>query len=268
MAKRSRTTNGRTMDRRLQEQRGQGKGSAYKPWLTIQDVPSQGLSHRIKGWTTGRVHHLLSNLERDVFYLLDWSEQVLDIREQYPLLPLEETEAIAAQIGIRHPVDPRTRHTVVMTTDFLLDVLVGNTTAQQARSVKPAEQLSKPRTLEKLEIERRYWQVRGVDWGIVTEYEIPTPQTDTLRLLHGYWQLDGRLASDVQSSEVIQFLLDKGALFPVGDLVQACDSTLQLSAGTTLTVLYHLLATRQLAFNLAEPFTKQSRVVPGKVVQA
>jgi ABC-type multidrug transport system fused ATPase/permease subunit len=74
---------------------------------TFALVASQGLASRIKGWKTGRVHHLLSELETSYFYLLEWSLSVLDIREQFPLLPLEETLAIADQCGIAHPNDPR-----------------------------------------------------------------------------------------------------------------------------------------------------------------
>lgn len=45
------------------------------------------------------MHHFLSKLETNYFYWLDWSPIVSDIREQYPLLPLEETrQAIAVLI--------------------------------------------------------------------------------------------------------------------------------------------------------------------------
>lgn len=268
MAKRSRNTSERIITRRLREGRGQGNGATYKPWLTVQDVPSQGLTHRIKGWTTERVHHLFSNLERDVFYLLDWSECILDIREQYPLLPLGETEAGAKQVGVRHPTDPHTQQAVVMTTDFLLDVQEGHTTVQQARTVKPADQLDNPRVLEKLEIERRYWQSRGVDWGIVTEHEISTVQAANIRLLHGYQQIDERLSGHVNLPEVIQFLLSHPLPNRVGDIVESCDGTLQLIPGTALTVLYQLLATHQVTFNLAEPLTDQTVLSVGEVVQS
>jgi len=257
MAKCSRKTSERTITRRLREGRGQGRGATYKPWLTVQDVPSQGLSHRIKGWTTQRVHHLFSNLERDAFYLLDWAEVVVDIREQYPLLPLQETEGIAEQMGVRHPEDPRTGHSVVMTTDFLVDVQGTGGIIQQAHTVKPAEMLDNPRTLEKLEIERRYWQSRDVDWGIVTEYEIPTPQTHNVRLLHGYQQIDDRLPAEVDVSEVVRFLLDNSHARLIAELAQYGDHVLNLASGTTLTVLYHLLATRRMAFNLSEPLAEQ-----------
>jgi hypothetical protein len=258
MAKRSRKTDECTIARRQQEGRGQGHGATYKPWLTVQDVPSQGLTHRIQGWTTRRVHHLFSNLERDALYLLDWAEEVIDIREQYPLLPLEETQAIAEQIGVRHPTDPRTQHAVVMTTDFLLDVQTGESIFQQARTAKPIDQLENRRVLEKLEIERRFWQARNVDWGIVTEHEIPPVQSANIRLLHGYQQVNERLPEPGRLTEVMNFLLDASRSRELGDIAVRCDQALRLVPGTALTVLYHLLATRQLMFNLAEPLTSQT----------
>ncbi len=100
MAKRKRENTPDIIDRRIKEGRGAGRGGDYKPWLLVQDVPSQGLASRVKGVKTGRVHHLLSQLEHRCFLILDWSEQVTDIREQYPLLPLKETFALAESLGI------------------------------------------------------------------------------------------------------------------------------------------------------------------------
>ena len=43
--------------RYLKEGRGQGTGADYKPWIYIHDFPSRGISARIPGRTTGRIHH-------------------------------------------------------------------------------------------------------------------------------------------------------------------------------------------------------------------
>lgn len=67
------------------EGRGQGQGADYKPWLTVRDVPSRGRSHRSLGMTTGRAHHFLSDIELRSFLLFDWVQDVVDIREQFPL---------------------------------------------------------------------------------------------------------------------------------------------------------------------------------------
>ena len=85
-----------SIDSRFLTERSQGEGAAYKPWLLVQDLPSLGRVHRVKGWKHGRVHHLLSDLEARVFFIYEWSLQIIDIREQYPLLPLDETLAISS----------------------------------------------------------------------------------------------------------------------------------------------------------------------------
>ena len=48
-----------------------GELMEYKPWIQIQDFPSKGIVSRVKGRTTGRIHHLMSNLELRYFLLLD-----------------------------------------------------------------------------------------------------------------------------------------------------------------------------------------------------
>nr|WP_269843845.1 TnsA endonuclease N-terminal domain-containing protein [Domibacillus epiphyticus] len=47
---------------------------------------------------------------------------MVDIIEQYPLLPVEETIVIADELGLKNPADPRTGEPIVMTTDFLVTV--------------------------------------------------------------------------------------------------------------------------------------------------
>ena len=66
------------------EGRGQGTGEDYKPWINIQDFPSNGLATRER--VENKSHPpILSKLERDYFYVLEWNNIVVDIREQFPL---------------------------------------------------------------------------------------------------------------------------------------------------------------------------------------
>ncbi len=147
MAKRSRSNDQQKIEKHLKKGRGEGRGATYQLWLRIQDVPSQGLASRVKGWKTGREHHLMSNLETNYFFVLDWSQSVLDIREQFPLLPLEETQEIAQQCGFVHPTDPSTQQSVVMTTDFLITLQQNLQHIEQARAIKPASDLQSQRVL-------------------------------------------------------------------------------------------------------------------------
>src|SRR5699024_12871486 len=74
--------------------------------------------------------------------------------------------------GIKHPADPKTGDPIVMSTDFLLTVDKGQGVFEVAHTIKMKDKLLEERVLEKFEIERVYWERRGISWGIVTEEEI------------------------------------------------------------------------------------------------
>lgn len=267
MAKRNRKTDRRVIENRINAGRGQGRGKAYQPWLRIQDVPSNGLAHRVKGWKTGRVHHLLSMLELNYFYVLEWSLWVSDIREQYALLPLEETLTIAEQGGIRHPADPQTQEPIVMTTDFVITRAQAEGEVDQARTVKPSDKLASARVLEKLEIERRYWQRRNTDWGVVTEREIPEIWVKNVELLHGYLSLADRLPlTEADILAIVTVLLPQIGQLPLRQASGDCDRQLGLEPGSSLAVVYHLLAHRRWRIDmhqLLEPGKKLALLAAG-----
>lgn len=187
MSKRKRLFTEESKTKLIKEGRGSGIGSEYLPWLTIQDVSSKGRSTRLKGIKTDRQHEFLSDLERNYFYILEFSGEVIDIREQYPLLPIEETILIAKELGIKHPQHPQTKEPIVMTTDFLITI---NDGTDVARTVKLSDDLLNPRVLEKFQIERVYWEKNNIDWGIVTEKEIDQVYTKNISFVHNYYNLD------------------------------------------------------------------------------
>jgi hypothetical protein len=154
--------------RYIREGRGQGVGASYKPWITVRDFPSRGMVSRVKGQKTGRIYHLMSNYETALFYLLDWSDNVIDIREQYPLSDLSKVIEIAEAAQIKYPYDSRSGFPYVITSDFYIETTSGIIVI----AVKPTSELEKPRVREKLEIERRYWISQNIKWEIVTDREI------------------------------------------------------------------------------------------------
>ncbi|MBS4189771.1 TnsA endonuclease N-terminal domain-containing protein [Bacillus sp. FJAT-49705] len=101
----------------MKEGRGQGELSNYKPWINIQDFGSSGRVHRLNVWKTNRIHHLLSDLERNYFYALEWADEVIDIQDQYPL-----DRHLSTVIAEEKAADQVTETPLVMTTDFLITV--------------------------------------------------------------------------------------------------------------------------------------------------
>lgn len=269
MAKRKRDTTAAMIKNRLKEGRGQGKGANYSPWIHIQDVPSQGLSSRIKGWKTDRVHHLLSELETSFFYVLDWSPVVLDIREQFPPLPLKETLAIAEQCGVNHPTDPRTKEPVVMTTDFQVTVQQKTKIVEQARAIKCVKDLQSQRNLEKLEIERCYWKQRGIDWGIVTERDIPGTVAENVKWLHPFLHvtdLPSLTSHDVLRIFTVMTPLVLQSQDSLADIAAICDDQLGLVHGLSLSVARHLLANRFWRVDMHQPIHPNRRLMLSSVM--
>lgn len=265
MSKGSRRSESGAIARRLKEGRGQGSEKSYKPWLTVRDVPSRGLSVRIKGRKTGRVHHLLSQLELSYFLMLDDIRAgcVTDIREQFPLTPIETTLEIADMLSIRHPKDPKTGEPIVMTTDFLVIVTSADGERRLARTLKPSADLGSPRVIEKFEIERIYWETQGVDWGIVTEREIPQSLVGNLRSLQGCWDTDNLPAVAVPQIERIEAELHRALSDKSIPLFQAaldCDGRLGFENGTSLAVAKYLIATRRWDIDLHQPIKTEENL--------
>lgn len=253
----------RTIARLQAEGRGTGMLETYLPWITVRDISSLGLSTRTKGWKTGRTHHVLSNLELQYLYCLEWSSRVTDIREQYPL-PLEDTLYIAEQAGIKHPRHPQTRSPVVMTTDFLVTCERQGMPQDEARAVKPARGLASRRTLEKLEIERLYWTERRIDWGLVTESECDRILALNITLLHGLRESPVGTSLNADELADAAHLLTRETLHvdaPLRRLTSQCDRQLGLEPGTSLAIAYHLIATRQWRIDMYTPIDPTQRMV-------
>lgn len=240
-----------TYHRRIREGRGQGELKEYKPWITIHDIPSRGYVSRICGLKTSRIHHLLSRNETAFFYCLDASDRVLDIREQYPLLPVGETLRIAEETGIRHPRDPKSRYPYVMTSDFLITTADG----LRARSIKEKKEIGNPRVREKLEIERRFWKARGVDWKLVTEDEIDFRKAKNIEWVRKALDYPGMLPDGKDAEETTDFFrkLYADTSLSVSGIARATEEAFCLEPGMGILTYQYLIIRRQIPVDLRQP---------------
>ena len=151
-----------TEKRKLAEKRGTGTGADYKPWILAREVGSLGTESVFNDWKHGRAIQCLSQGEAKTYYALRWRDDVLDIREQFPL-DLNLTLAIARRLGLPHPHDTKTH----MTSDFLVTYLIGNSQRLKAYSVKPNKKNMSEYALKNFAIEQAYWGLKGVHLEII-----------------------------------------------------------------------------------------------------
>lgn len=227
---------------------GQGTGADYKPQITIHDLPSQGVSARVFGHTTGRIHHLLSRLEEYYFYLMDFDPDVLDIREQFPLR-LTETLEIASCLNIRHPQMGSFPYPI--TTDFLITREDG----LHARTVKPSAELEKRRVLEKFSIECQYWKEKCIDWKIVTEKDINWNRARNLQWLNTGIPAKEAVPDTALREEacacMLELLSEKQLSFPL--ILETVGEALSLAQENVIPLFKDLILSRQIALNLDLP---------------
>jgi hypothetical protein len=241
----------------IDEGRGTGRNGKYKTWLRIQDLASQGRSERLTSHITGdRIVHLLSGHESNAFFIFEWGPKVVDIREQYPLLPLEVTQEIARELNVEHPADAETRLPIVMTTDFLVTTIDYGGEKHHAFAIKESQELTSARTREKLEIARRYHEKSGERWGILTERDIPIDLARNLerlrekRDLSRFGGIPDETVTRVQESLLPILWKQEDSL---ANASAYCDKQLGLLNGTSLTIAFHLLYLRRWTTDLMQP---------------
>ena len=233
----------------IKEGRGLGRGCDYKPWLTVRDVPSDGRVHRIFGHKSQRTHHLLSDLELAVFFLLEWNSQVVDVREQFPL-QVELTKKLAIDAQIPHPFSNKTEQ--YLSSDFLVDT-DDSERPRYALQAKYTNAFNKPRTIEKLELERRYWLEKKVPWYLVTERDIPKSIIKNIEWLYPAQR------DDIDQETLVEWVQFYSHHFKVNGnkkVIEVCkqlDIAYQLEIGQSLLEVRQLLANRCFYFDMNRP---------------
>jgi hypothetical protein len=165
----------------IKELNPDARGPDYHPALEVRDVPSPGRSCMVSGLKSRHVHHYFSDLEYYIHVLAEREGLVVDLLDQYPMLPREDGVLIAFEQGLRPICYPGTTAPIVITMDLVPICMEGGSelllriSAKYAADLLPgAENPSKhKRTIEKLRIEEQLWKLRNRDLAICTEKDLP-----------------------------------------------------------------------------------------------
>ncbi len=134
-----------------------------------------------------------------------------------------------------------------MTTDFVITLSTEHGVVDQALAVKYAKDLDDDRVVQKLEIERRYWESKDIDWNFMTEYDISETVWRNVEDLHSY--RERRFLYPLSDREVrdIAIALTQRIVQPnvvLAEVAQICDNLFHVPPGTSAKVARHLMANR------------------------
>jgi len=240
--------------KRLQrEGRGEGEGANYKPWIrhTRSGAPMSG-TLRTPGYKTGRDHHILSGGEEKLFFVLEFSPPVVDIREQFPL-NRDTTLGVAQAEGLPHGTYPGTDIPIVMTIDFM--VTFRDPKRYAAFSVKWAPDLDRLSVLEGLELERRSCKAMNLPYYLVVHQEIDDRMVKNLRELHSCAPKARDDESQVEQLEIVadrieEALANERPRVPLSAYCSDFDERHSLEPGSSLTAAKYLMWQRRVLFDM------------------
>ncbi|MFB1082494.1 TnsA endonuclease C-terminal domain-containing protein [Jeotgalibacillus sp. JSM ZJ347] len=253
-----------TLKRFLKEGRGTGRGTDYKPWLQVQDISSQGRSTRVFSHKLQRVVHLMSDLQLNYFNCLEFDSHILEFKEQFPLLDFHELDLGLDKDLQKRIFDKETHVPHMQIVTFLITRLnEKGEEFQQARAIKLSSELDKKATIDRLEIQRRYFEQKGIDFGVVTEKEINKELSRNIGWvmtafdIRDYPDLNKNISaikSDLES-HLYNYPAEK-----LQKVLQRIESAYHLDDGTGLVLFKHLIATKQISVNMARKLDPSNNV--------
>lgn len=240
------------LKRFLKEGRGQGEGKNYKSWLQVNDISGRGRVTRLQGHKSERIYHFLSDMEKNVFFLYEFESAVKEIREHFPLLDLLEIDGILDAKMKNRLIDKKTSLPLILTTTFFIRLEINGSEKFIARSVKMAKELDKSNVIELYHIQKRYWKAKNIDYGIITEKEIPKKYCKNLEWIHSSYDLSNWGFNREEVVDKSNLLIEKvnvGSL-QLRKILEEYDCENQFDVGTGLLIFKHLLAHKKLSIDL------------------
>lgn len=255
MSKGRRFTSLESYEKALMDGFGKGSREFYQPWIRPQDFTnSSGIRSAIRGLKTFRQHNTMSGIETEFYYLAEFNDAVIDIREQFPLLPLTLTQNIARILNIAHPTLRRNisgKDTpaipAIMTTDFVLTFRnLDGSIKYRAYSVKPDEIISK-RDAEKQEIERLFWEGINVQFLVYIGSKTNKVKSNNINWFTAPFRMHGLPNHNIDPS--VLRMLPPGQ-HVLTHIVKKLDSSPYIRPGNALNILKLMLATKKIEIDL------------------
>ena len=220
--------------------------------LKVSTFSSLGRATRIYSYKTQSIHHLMSDNQLRTFLLLEWSDKVMDIKSNVILEDLEIYLSEKIE-NLRLDIfkDKGSGKTYELYTNFLVTIDKGADKEYIAISVKNSSNLSKKNTIEKLEIERRYWNKRYIKFYIITDKELNREEVNNINWCRETLIDKSVLNKDDLSKELLVFIKKhKDEL--LNEILDLFDDINNLKVGTSLFIFRYLIAIKKIKVNMKE----------------
>jgi hypothetical protein len=238
----------------IAEGRGRGELDKYIPWTLTTEFSSKGRATRIKGIKTNRIHHLHSDNQLRAFLIFEWCPKVCDIRETFPLIDIMETISNSDIETLKFgKFTNKNNEQAVITTNFLLTVKDDEGKPKfEARTVKNTTELNRSIAFEKLEIERRYWQAKGVNWKVITDKQLTRQYCKNIEWVRETLLVDNlnnQIDKEMYSERLIEFIISNQES-PLKQILPYFEQRYFFDKGVGLYLFRYLIAKRKIYIDM------------------
>ncbi len=195
-------------------------------------------------------------MQLNYFYLLEWEKSVVDIREHYPLLDLDNVIGEELELHRSKFIDRETKVPYILSTTFLVSVKMADEQIKFiARSLKNSSELDKKITLSGLEIEKQYWKSKRIDWGIVTNKEINKIKVRNIKWIHQLSSQEVNSFYSERTKEMCKGLIERILNNPnsIKKIIKQYEYDYSLNKGYGIYLFKILLAQKILLIDMDKP---------------
>lgn len=256
------------------------KSGSYKPWIRIKQAKVCSVGSKTQNEDSVYAHETMSTLESKFLRYLKFLPNVIGIRSQFPLLPIQKTLKIAADLNIRHPSfmpkgnirdELRVYHASVMTTDKVVEYCDDNGEIHRSpvalKIIKDNDKYSSNETrheniANKLEIERIYWKQNNRVQRIVTQNKPYFAINFVKNLKRAEQEIDIDIASTLKAEikERLLELVPKTRSYPLGVIEDEIAQLTNQKVSLIHECIFHLLWHQELLWDLHKEIAIHKRI--------
>ncbi|WP_411682894.1 TnsA endonuclease C-terminal domain-containing protein [Clostridium thailandense] len=216
--------------------------------LKVTTFSSKGRATRIFGYKTKRIHHLQSDNQLRVFLLLEWYDLVINIEENIELKDLEIIIDDVEDLRLDKFSDNE-GHLYQLHTNFLVTTKRDNVEEQIAISVKSLSEIERRTVIEKIEIERRFWRAKGIQFYVITEKEINKQFVDNIKWVRETL-IDKNVENKRELAEHLYYFLQENKQGKLSDVLGEFDDNVGAKKGTALFIFRYLIGIKEIAVDM------------------
>lgn len=197
-----------------------------------------------------KIVHLQSDNQLRLFMMLEWEDAIKNIEVNVELNNLEEVLIDIDNLKLYKFRDKESGDLFKLHTNFLVTLKSYEDKEEQiAISVKSLSELERKVVIEKLEIERRYWESKDIRFAIITEKEIERRFVNNIM-----WVRDTRNDKSFRDKEVLAeklyYFMQNNKEILVNSLLCEFDKKESIKEGTALFLFRYLIASKDIEVDM------------------